>query len=121
MSLLMNALRSVQQSRHRPGAMLALNRGLRDTDDNGNNDDDPPPAGGFNGNQPLAGDLPIRGQESRSRSSVPATYGTSKILPNPRVEVEGDTSVARSTEQVCRLSFFRITTDPSNLRWGSGS
>jgi hypothetical protein len=119
MSLLMNALRSVQQSRHRPGAMLALNRGLEDTDDNGNNDDGPLQAGGFNGNQPLAGDLPIRGQGSRS--SVPATYGTSKILPNPRVEVEGDTSVARSTEQVCRLSFFRITTDPSNLRWGSGS
>ena len=96
--------------------MLLLDQGT--SNDNGNINDGIP--GEFDGNE--LDDLLINVQGSKS--SVPATslYATSRILPNPQVELEqGGTSVARSTEQVGRLSFFCVTTDSSDVRWGSSS
>ena len=97
--LLMDALRAVRRPRHRQGTMLPLDQG--NSDGNGNNDDNLP--GEFDGGEP--DDLLINVQASKS--SVPATYATSRISPNPRVELQREAaSVARSTGQVGHLSSF---------------
>lgn len=115
--LLTDALRSVQRSQHQRGTLVARNQG--DNNDNRNNDDDLP--GEFDGDEPDNLLMHVEG----SKSSAPATSRTSRILPNPRAEVEQEAtssiSVARNTEQVRRLSLFHMTTDSSDVRCGLGS
>ena len=104
------ALGSVRRPQYRRGAMSPLNQG--DNDGIGNSDDGP--SGAFDGNE--LDDLLTHVQGSKS--SVPATNRTSGILPNPQAHVgleRGATPVARSTEQVGRLSSFCMTTDSTAM------
>lgn len=109
--MLIDAPRSVRRSpsRHQQGNQ-------RDIEENGNDDDGLP--GEFDGDKPDD----LLAQVQGNKSSAPVTYRTSRNLHNPWLEREEKaTSAPRSTEQVGRLSFFRMPTDASEVRWGSGS
>ena len=73
----MNVLGSERRPRYQRGEMSPLNQG--DNDGNGNSNDGP--SGAFDGDEP--DDLLTHVQGSKS--SVPATNRTSRILPNPHV------------------------------------